>query len=137
MPNKLIVMMLDGISAEYFQNERARMPHISALAARGHYVRNLHSAVVGVSLAGRVGMMTGVTGAESAIIGNPYWDGERFRLPTPYDVRVPTLPERRAKPGWMSWCWALACCARNRPRFSVRHGGRVQSSSARGAGAGW
>jgi predicted AlkP superfamily pyrophosphatase or phosphodiesterase len=99
MPQKLIIMMLDGISADYFQTERARMPFISALADQGFYVENLHSAVIGVSLAGRVGMMTGVTGAESSITGNPYWDGTTFRLPTPYDVRVPTLPEQAREAG--------------------------------------
>ncbi|QPC83338.1 alkaline phosphatase family protein [Phototrophicus methaneseepsis] len=99
MPQKLIVMMLDGISAEYFQTERSRMPFISALADRGHYVQNLHSAVLGVSLAGRIGMMTGVPGAQSSITGNTYWDGTTFRFPTPYDVRVKTLPEQAKEAG--------------------------------------
>lgn len=99
MPKKLIIMMLDGISAEYFQTERARMPFISALADKGCYVENLHSEVIGVSLSGRTSMMTGQKGDVHSITGNMYWDGTEFRIPTPFDVRGQTLPEKAREAG--------------------------------------
>jgi predicted AlkP superfamily pyrophosphatase or phosphodiesterase len=99
MAKKLIIMMLDGISAEYFQTERARMPFIDALSNEGCYVRHLHAEVIGVSLAGRTSMMTGQKGNVHSITGNIYWDGTEFRVPTPYDVRVQTLPEKARDAG--------------------------------------
>lgn len=99
MTNKLIILMLDGISADYFQTERGRMPFISEMADKGCYVRNLHAETIGVSLSGRTSMMTGQTGDVHSITGNIYWDGERFRIPTPYDVRVPTVPEQAREAG--------------------------------------
>jgi len=74
MTQKLLILMLDGISADYFRTERARMPFIDALANRGCYVSSLHAEVIGVSLAGRTSMMTGQTGAVHSITGNTYWE---------------------------------------------------------------
>lgn len=99
MTNKLIILMLDGISAEYFQTESGRMPFIRAMADQGCYVRNLHAETIGVSLSGRTSMMTGQTGDVHSITGNIYWDGERFRVPTPYDVRSRTVPEQAREAG--------------------------------------
>jgi len=79
MPQKLMVIMIDGISADYFATCRGRLLHLSALAERGLVVENLHSEVLGISLGGRVGMITGVSADQSGVYGNLIWDGERFR----------------------------------------------------------
>lgn len=99
MPNKLLIIMIDGVSADYFASQRGRLPHLDALAARGLVVDNLHAEVLGTSLPGRVSMMTGVTADVSGIYGNMIWDGEQFRYANPDDVRVPTIPGRAKAAG--------------------------------------
>jgi len=93
MANKLIVLMLDGISADYFATARQRMPHVAALAERGMVIDNLHSEVPGTSLPGRTSMLTGHKAAQNGVWGNTIWDGERFRYASPYDVRTATVPQ--------------------------------------------
>ena len=89
MSNKLIVLMIDGVSAEYFATSRGRLPHLSALAKRGLVVNDLRSEVLGTSLPGRTSILTGATADVSGIYGNKIWDTHRqdFRYANPYDVR--------------------------------------------------
>jgi predicted AlkP superfamily pyrophosphatase or phosphodiesterase len=95
MADKLIVMMVDGVSADHYRMDRTCMPFFSALEARGFRVERLHSEVLGTSLPGRTSMLTGVTADVSGVYANRIWDGENsFRYATPDDVRVPTLPAR-------------------------------------------
>ncbi|MDX2006860.1 MAG: alkaline phosphatase family protein [Meiothermus sp.] len=89
---KLLVIMLDGISADSFARRRGYMPHLSALARRGLVVENLEAEVCGTSFPGRTSIATGALASDSGIYGNVIWDGEQFRHATPDDVRVPTLP---------------------------------------------
>lgn len=99
MIHKLIVIMLDGISADYFATCRDRMPHITALGANGLIVERLGAEVCGTSLPGRASMMTGARADASGIYGNRIWNGEEFRYASPYDVRVPTLAARATEAG--------------------------------------
>jgi len=99
MTQKLIVLMIDGVSADYYAAERGRLPHLASIEARGFRVERLHAEVLGTSLPGRVSMMTGVTADVSGVYGNKIWDGARFRYPTPAEVRVPTLPARAKAAG--------------------------------------
>jgi predicted AlkP superfamily pyrophosphatase or phosphodiesterase len=99
MPQKLMMIMVDGVSAEYFATCRERLPHLSALAERGLLVNNLRSEVLGTSLPGRTSIVTGVTADISGGYGNLIWDGERFRYFNPDDIRVPTLPARAQAAG--------------------------------------
>ncbi len=99
MPQKLIVLMLDGVSADYFATCRGRLPNLSALAERGFVVEKLHAEVCGTSLPGRTSMMTGVTADVSGVYGNQIWDGKQWRYANPYDIRVPTLPARAKTAG--------------------------------------
>lgn len=143
MSNKLVVLMLDGISADYFATYRHRMPNVAALAERGFAIDNLHSEVPGTSLPGRTSMITGHKAAQNGIWGNTIWDGESFRYAAPHDVRVPTLPQLAKQAGkrvavmgfgmvrpldcdmfLMPW-WAGAFIQRGRDAQPVR------------AGAGW
>ncbi|MDX1990982.1 MAG: alkaline phosphatase family protein [bacterium] len=101
MPQKLIVIMIDGVSADYFASERGRLPHLSGLAARGLTVENLHSEVLGISLGGRTGMLTGVTADVSGVYGNLIYDPAmgQFRYANPDDIRVPTIAARAKEAG--------------------------------------
>lgn len=99
MANKLLVIMIDGVSADYFATCRSRVPHLYALVERGLVVQNLHSEVLGTSLPGRTSMMTGFTADISGVYANMIWDGERFRYANPDDVRVPTIPARTLAAG--------------------------------------
>lgn len=95
----LIVLMIDGVSADTFASERGRLPHLSALAARGTVVENLGAEVPGTSLPGRTSILTGTTSDVSGVFGNRVWDGATFRYATPDDVRVPTLVGRATLAG--------------------------------------
>ncbi len=99
MPNPLIVIMIDGVSADYALTERGRLPHLSGLAKRGFQVERLRAEVPGTSLPGRTSMLTGATADVSGVWGNKIWDGNEFRYASPDDVRVPTLPARAKAAG--------------------------------------
>ena len=94
MSQKLIVYMIDGVAAEHYASDRKRLPHFSALEARGFRVENLRSEALGTSLPGRTSMLTGVTADVSGVYGNLIWDGvATFRYAGPDDIRVPTIPQ--------------------------------------------
>ena len=95
----LILLMLDGVSADTFAHQRGRMPHLAALAERGTTVSRLAAEVPGTSLPGRTSILTGVPSAVSGVYGNMLWDGARFRYAAPDDVRVPTLVRRARDAG--------------------------------------
>jgi predicted AlkP superfamily pyrophosphatase or phosphodiesterase len=99
VPNKLIVLMIDGVSADYFNTSMSRMPHLAALAARGFRVESLHAERCGTSLPGRTSMLTGATAELSGVYGNNIWDGTQWRYATPDDVRVPTIAQRAKASG--------------------------------------
>ena len=97
--NKLIVVMIDGVSADYFKNNRVKLPHLSKLAKEGFVVERLHSITPATSLPGRTTMMTGVTCDKHGAWGNTIWDGKQFRYATPYDVIAPSLPQKAMDTG--------------------------------------
>ncbi|XWX03092.1 alkaline phosphatase family protein [Aggregatilineales bacterium SYSU G02658] len=99
MTQKLIVLMIDGVSADHYATLKSELPHLASLERRGFRVHNLHSEVLGTSLPGRTSMMTGETADVSGVYGNRIWDGQAFRYPNPDDVRVPTLPARAKAAG--------------------------------------
>ncbi len=99
MSSKLIVLMIDGVSADHYATLKAELPHLASLEARGFRVHNLRAEVLGTSLPGRTSMMTGATADVSGVYGNRIWDGAQFRYSNPDDVRVPTLPARARSAG--------------------------------------
>ena len=99
MAGKLIVLMLDGISAEYVAAEWRRLPHLAALAERGFSVERLRAETGGTSFPGRTSMVTGVTADVSGVYANKIWDGAGFRYASPDDVRVPTVAGRAKAAG--------------------------------------
>ncbi len=96
---KLILVMVDGISADHFENIRHQLPHLDGLARRGTQVMELTPEVCGTSLPGRTSMIVGEGPDQHGIYGNVIWDGQRFRYGNPYDVRVPTLAHYARKAG--------------------------------------
>jgi predicted AlkP superfamily pyrophosphatase or phosphodiesterase len=97
--SRLIVIMLDGISADSFARRRAYMPHLARLAERGLVVERLAAEVCGTSFPGRTSIVTGALASESGIYANLIWDGSQFRHATPDDVRVETLPAKARRAG--------------------------------------
>ena len=106
MTQKLIVLMVDGISADHYINIRKQLPHLMALEERGFRIERLHAEQLGVSLAGRVSMLTGHTADQSGVYGNKMWDSAegRFRYATPEDIRVPTMFSRAQAEGRKTAC---------------------------------
>lgn len=92
--SKLILIMIDGVSADYFASCRTRLPQLSRLANEGLVVENLRSDMPGTSLTGRTTMITGVTADVHGIWGNIIWDGSCFRYANPDDVRVETIAKQ-------------------------------------------
>ena len=89
--NKLILIMIYGVSSEKFQEIRHQLPHLDRLAKQGTYVEALTPEVCGTSFPGRTSMVVGRPSHEHGIYGNRIWDGEVFRWSNPYDVRTETL----------------------------------------------
>ncbi len=101
MSDKLIVLMVDGVSADHYRQDSGRFPHWQGLQQRGWWVERLHSEVLGTSLPGRTSMLTGVSADVSGVYGNKIWDPKQadFRYANPDDIRVPTLPARAKAAG--------------------------------------
>lgn len=96
MTKKLLVLMVDGIAAEHYAQDRGRFPHFAMIEDQGFRVERLRSEVLGTSLPGRTSILTGVTADQSGVYGNKIWDAAEacFRYANPDDIRVPTLAAR-------------------------------------------
>ena len=101
MKSKLIVIMIDGVSSDYFIDYPLYMPHTHALARHNTVITNLDAERCGSSLPGRASMLTGLPSREHGIYGNRIWDAvqQLFRYASPYDVRTPTLFSRATAAG--------------------------------------
>lgn len=88
---KLIVLLIDGLSARYFADHRHRLPNLSAMVSAGAHVRRLRATVPATSMPGRASMLTGVPAAEHGVIGNHIYDGAGFRCAMPQDIAAETL----------------------------------------------
>lgn len=95
----VILIMLDGISADAVARHPSRLPHLRSLAVRGLQVDRVAADLPATSLPGRTSILTGVGAETHGIYGNVIWDGERFRYANPDDVRAPTLPQRALAAG--------------------------------------
>lgn len=90
---KLILVLVDGLSADYYEKHSDLLPNMRALVERGTQVRRLHSTVPATSMPGRATMLTGVGAERHGVIGNHVLDGGSFRVATPDDVATSTLAE--------------------------------------------
>lgn len=89
--SKLILIMIDGISADLFESAKSWLPNLHALAQKGTRIKALTPEVCGTSFPGRTSMIAGQTGAEHGVYGNKIWDGTEFRWATPDDVLTDTV----------------------------------------------
>ena len=89
--SKLILIMIDGISADLFEQAKAWLPNLHALAKKGTRIQALPPEVCGTSFPGRTSMIAGQTAAEHGVYGNKIWDGVEFRWATPEDVLTDTV----------------------------------------------
>lgn len=96
---KLIVILIDGLSADYFNDHSSRLPNLATLAARGTSVARLRSAVPATSMPGRTSMITGAPSQVHGVFGNHVFDGRSFRCALPSDVAVPTIARRAKEAG--------------------------------------
>lgn len=90
---KAIVILIDGLSADYFEQHRANLPHLCALASQGLHVQRLRSPVPATSMPGRVSMITGEPSQRHGVFGNHVFDGQSFRCAMPSDIVVPTIAQ--------------------------------------------
>ncbi|MDR9390656.1 MAG: alkaline phosphatase family protein [Trueperaceae bacterium] len=97
----LILVMIDGVSADTFRIRRGRLANLASLAASGLVVERLSAAVPGTSLPGRASILTGAPARRNGVYGNRLLDEAHgaFRYASPYDVRLPTLPRLAREAG--------------------------------------
>ncbi|WP_084811023.1 alkaline phosphatase family protein [Ensifer sp. BR816] len=88
---KLILILIDGVSADYFERHSQRLPYLTSLARSGTRVRRMSCPVPGTSLPGRTSMITGKPSQVHGVFGNHIFDGTTFRASRPDDVASPTI----------------------------------------------
>lgn len=91
MSKKLILILVDGIGADFFAGNRHLLPHMDRLAGNGLYVERLAPETCATSLPGRTSILTGVPARDHGIYGNIIWGEGCFRYASPYDVKVPAI----------------------------------------------
>lgn len=89
--NTAILVLIDGLSADYFASHRARLPYLSELSDTGLWVQRMRPAVPGTSRPGRAVMLTGTSTAQNGVYGNSVLDGSAFRPASAADVQGPTI----------------------------------------------
>lgn len=89
---KLILIMIDGISAEHFEQYRQHLPNLDHLARTGTQVAGMTPEVCGTSCPGRTSIIAGTQPSEHGIYGNLIFADGAFRFANPYDVKCDTLP---------------------------------------------
>ncbi len=93
--SKLLLIMIDGISSDYFLCYPQFMPYTHGLAKDNTVLTGLSPEMCGSSLPGRTSILTGQSSKQHGIYGNFIWDNAEkgFRYATPYDIRIPSLFE--------------------------------------------
>lgn len=89
--SKMILILVDGIGADFFAQYRHLLPHMNRLACEGLTIERLAPETCATSLPGRASILTGVPAREHGIYGNIIWDGTTFRYASPYDVKSPAI----------------------------------------------
>ncbi|RWH59329.1 MAG: alkaline phosphatase family protein [Mesorhizobium sp.] len=92
MPSKkLILIMIDGISADYFEAHGQRLPYLSQLARGGYQVKRMKSPVPATSMPGRASLLSGFAADKHGIYGNRLLRDGGFTPADSEDMRVPTI----------------------------------------------
>jgi predicted AlkP superfamily pyrophosphatase or phosphodiesterase len=96
---KLVVVMIDGLSADYFLQNKERLPCLSEMVDSGFSVTRLRSEIPATSMPGRASIITGVPASQHGVYGNYLHDGVSFRVANPDDINVPTIARRALEAG--------------------------------------
>lgn len=96
---KLLLIMIDGVSSDYLENHRERLPNLSSLADSGYHVRRMRSAVPGTSMPGRASILTGVAADMHGIFGNRVLSDGAFIAAEVEHVLVPTIATLASRAG--------------------------------------
>lgn len=91
MSGKLILILLDGVSASLFEQYAHRLPHLQALTETGLLIQRLGADANANSMPARAGILTGVDATQHGIYANNLWNGQHFPPAQASDVRVATL----------------------------------------------
>ena len=100
--SKLIMIMVDGISALHFAQQRRFLPNLHLLAKQGLQVsEGVSPEMAGVSMPGRTSIICGTPPAEHGIYANQIFDESQslFRWAHGYDIRGKTLPQLAKEQG--------------------------------------
>jgi predicted AlkP superfamily pyrophosphatase or phosphodiesterase len=121
---KAIVVLIDGLSADYLATHRARLPHLADMAEQGFAVDRLRSVVPATSRPGRASIITGVAADRHGIYGNQILDGAngngvRFRSARAEDLRAPSLARLATQAGLDVACIGFGLVAPEDARIFV------------------
>lgn len=73
--NQIVVMIsVDGLAAYYFDDPKAEMPNIRALAAAGARAKSMKASNPTVTWPNHTTLVTGVTPARHGVVGNNFYD---------------------------------------------------------------
>lgn len=95
----VVVVLVDGLSAERFAAWRGKMRAMDALAAEGLIVHRLTPPTPSTSLPGRATLLTGCGTDVHGIYGNNMLDGVAFRPARAADIRVSTFAASATRAG--------------------------------------
>src|SRR3954462_10403135 len=100
-PDRLIVMIsVDGLAGFYFDDPKAEMPTIRALAAEGARASSMKASTPTVTWPNHTTLVTGMNPARHGVVGNNYYDRETRKKVTLISdpifdkdqiVKVPTI----------------------------------------------
>ena len=99
----LVLVSVDGLSASYLSDPRAKMPNLRKLAAQGAVAKGMLTSFPSVTWPSHTSLITGTSPARHGVIGNSVWDRkdnktvqyigdpvltkkEAIRVPTLYDL---------------------------------------------------
>src|SRR4051812_18080203 len=78
----VVLISLDGVAAFYFNDSKAEMPNLHALASQGAYAKSMESVIPTVTWPNHVTLVTGVTPSAHGVVGNDFFDREKKAVVT-------------------------------------------------------
>jgi predicted AlkP superfamily pyrophosphatase or phosphodiesterase len=75
--NIVVLVSIDGLAAYYFDDPKAEMPNIRALAAAGARAKSMKAVAPTVTWPNHTTLVTGVTPAVHGVVGNNYFDRKK------------------------------------------------------------
>lgn len=104
MTRRVVLVLIDGLSADTFAGSAMRMPQLTRMAREGHLVERVAAPTCGSSIPGRVSVVTGQPSRLNGAWSNYLFDGDEFRSANPGDIRVPTIAAQAREAGRTTAC---------------------------------